>query len=293
MRYYRLPIYIIALIACLYGVVSWGLVSLVSKPSADNVESPIYTERPVPIASQVSHEIPTREEILECHYELPRILAGRNQQIIQHLGYTVSYNLDWLIPNWVAYELTDVEIYGECPREKKFSPDPQVKGSPVIHQDYSNSGYDRGHMAPAADMKWSAQAMRESFYTTNICPQNRNNNAGDWKDLEELGRDLARHYKSIYICCGPIVTDASNTIGVRHIVVPQFFYKVFLRCKSDGSWTSIGFVMPNAPGKRPLMSYMLSVDEVEQLSGIDFFYNLPDSIEDIIEADYSISDWTI
>ena len=226
-------------------------------------------------------------------YELPQMTVNRSQQIIEHTGYTVSYNLDWLIPNWVAYELTCQETYGDYPREKKFSPDPQVSGIPVMHQDYSNSGYDRGHMAPAGDMKWSEQAMQESFYTTNICPQNHNNNAGDWKDLEEYARSLASTYGAIYICCGPIVTDATNTIGSRHIVVPQAFYKVFLRQKKDGSWTSIGFVMPNAAGNRPLMTYMQSVDDVENLTGIDFFYNLPDDIEDKVEADYTISDWSV
>lgn len=229
----------------------------------------------------------------DIHYELPQMIINRPQQIIGHTGYTVSYNSDWLIPNWVAYELTCQEIDGDSPREKNFSPDPQVNGTPVVHQDYSNSGYDRGHMAPAGDMKWSKQAMQESFYTTNICPQNHNNNAGDWKDLEEFARSLASTYGAIYICCGPIVTDVTNTISSRNIVVPQAFYKVFLRKKQNGSWTSIGFIMPNAPGNRPLMTYMHSVDEVEQLTGIDFFYNLPDSIEDIIEADFEISDWII
>lgn len=229
----------------------------------------------------------------DVRYELPRILGNRSQQIIEHTGYTVSYNHDWLIPNWVAYELTHNETNGEYPREKKFSPDPQVKGTPVVHQDYSNSGYDRGHMAPAGDMKWSAQAMRESFYTTNICPQNRNNNAGDWKDLEELARDLAYKYGALYICCGPVVTDVSKTIGTRKIVVPQAFYKVFLRQKSDGSWTTIGFVMPNEAGSRPLMTYMQTVDEVEEVSGIDFFCNLPDTIENKIESEFDITDWTI
>lgn len=255
-------------------------------------------KRPIsPIATPAKSVTSTKPiapaKTVALQYELPQLTCNRSQQVIEHTGYTVSYNLDWLIPNWVAYELTRQETYGDIPREKKFAPDPQVKGSPVVHKDYSNSGYDRGHMAPAGDMKWSAQAMRESFYTTNICPQNRNNNAGDWKDLEELARSLASTYGAIYICCGPIVTDATNTIGARHIVVPQAFYKVFLRQKKDGSWTSIGFVMPNAAGNHPLMTYMHSVGEIENLTGIDFFFNLPDSIEDLIEADYTISDWTI
>lgn len=287
--YYRLPVFITSLVVCLIGAISFVFSSLFVKPTSINTTSTTNNEKQVLAAPQESD---VAAEAIP--YELAQILDSRSQQIIEHLAYTVSYNLDWLIPNWVAYELTDHEVSGNQERSNHFAPDPLVHGDPVVTKDYSNSGYDRGHMAPAADMKWSEQAMRESFYMTNICPQNHNNNAGDWKDLEELGRDLAQRYKSIYICCGPIVTDASTTIGTNHkIVVPQSFYKVFLRRKSDGSWTSIGFVMPNAAGNRPLMTYMHSVDEVEQLTGIDFFYNLSDSIEGIIEADYIISDWIV
>ncbi len=233
------------------------------------------------------------EDSISVSLELP-FLCSSSQQIITHFAYTVGYNLDRHIPNWVAYELTAKETIGEETRTNKFMPDPLVQGNPVVTQDYSNSGYDRGHMAPAADMKWSEQAMRESFYMTNICPQNHSNNAGDWKDLEEMARDLASTYGSIYICCGPIVTDTSKTIGITHkIVVPQFFYKVFLRCKADDSWTSIGFVMPNEAGNRPLMTYIQTVDEVEQLTGIDFFYNLPDDIEDDVESNFNILDWVL
>ena len=183
---------------------------------------------------------------------------------------------------------------GNFSRTDKFLPDPLVEGDPVVTQDYSGSGYDRGHMAPAADMKWSEQAMKESFYMTNMCPQNHNNNAGDWKDLEELVRDIARKYGNTYICVGPIVSDASVTIGkTRKIVVPQAFYKVLLRQKSDGTWTSIGFVMPNEAGNRPMMSYMVSVNDVESMTGIDFFPNLPDTVEETVESNFEVSDWTI
>ena len=168
-----------------------------------------------------------------------------------------------------------------------------MNGDPVVTGDYANSGYDRGHMAPAADMKWSEQAMRESFYMTNMCPQLHSLNAGDWKDLEELARDWAQLYGNIYIACGPIVEADYPTIGKNHLIaVPSAFYKVFLRQTRQG-WTSIGFIMPNQAGNRPLMTYMLSVDEVEAQTGIDFFYNLPDSLEAQIESTYSVSDWTL
>ena len=288
--YYRLPVTIVSVVVCLIGAVSYIISSVNAHPTrskaAPNEHVAVAETPESPRSNTIDAETP--------RYELPQLSVERRQQVIEHLAYTVSYNQDWHLPNWVAYELTNHETYGESSRTNKFLPDPLVDGDPVITKDYSNSGYDRGHMAPAGDMKWSEQAMKESFYMTNMCPQNHNNNAGDWKDLEELVRDIASTYGNVYICCGPIVTDITNTIGsVRKIVVPQSFYKVLLRQKKDGSWTSIGFVMPNAAGNCPLMTYMHSVNEIENLTGIDFFYNLPDSIEDLIETDYTISDWTI
>ena len=161
-----------------------------------------------------------------------------SDKLIEHLGYTVSYNSDWNLPNWVAYELTAEEVSGNEERCDNFSADPEITSNAVVSSDYTRSGYDRGHMAPAADMKWSKQAMEESFYMTNICPQIHNINAGDWKDLENLARDLAVNYGSIYICCGPIVTENDTfTIGnERKIRVPSEFFKAFLRRKTDGSW---------------------------------------------------------
>lgn len=249
---------------------------------ADSVLQPIEEEQPMFSDEKI------------YNLEIPRLMAAQPEQYIEHFAYTVSYNPVYHLPNWVAYCLEGNEVDGNFSRTDKFLPDPLVEGDPVVTQDYSGSGYDRGHMAPAADMKWSEQAMKESFYMTNMCPQNHNNNAGDWKDLEELVRDIARKYGNTYICVGPIVSDASVTIGkTRKIVVPQAFYKVLLRQKSDGTWTSIGFVMPNEAGNRPMMSYMVSVNDVESMTGIDFFPNLPDTVEETVESNFEVSDWTI
>lgn len=260
------------------------------------------TENAQPQAtSQVAANLSVEEAVVVQQSEMqiynlerPQLVAPLPEQIIEHLAYTVSYNKERHLPNWVAYCLEPHETEGELARTDKFLPDPLVEGDPVVTKDYTKSGYDRGHMAPAADMRWSEQAMTESFYMTNMCPQNHNNNAGDWKDLEELVRDLSVKYGNIYICCGPIVTDETMTIGsVRKIVVPQAFFKVLLRQKTDGTWTSIGFVMPNAAGNKPLMTYMLPVDSIENRTNIDFFPSLPDSIENIVEADYVVADWTL
>ena len=247
----------------------------------------------VPI-NEVTSKKDADEKFSKENLEIPHLLNGQEEQYIEHTAYTVSYNPERKIPNWVAYCLTKNELAETYSRTNKFLPDPMVKHGAVTTKDYSGSGYDRRHMAPAGDMRWSEQAMRESFYMTNICPQNHNNNAGDWKDLEELVRDLARRYDSIYICCGPIVEDETRTIGtVRKIVVPQAFFKVLLRMKTNGKWTAIGFVMPNKAGNRPLMTYMMTIDEVEAMTGIDFFHALPDTIENETEADYTVADWTI
>lgn len=243
---------------------------------------------------EIKAEYNNEETLTISNIEIPKISNIYNEQIIEHLAYTVSYNHDWNLPNWVAYTLTSAETTGEYGRKNTFYPDPNIKHNPVVTQDYSHSGYDRGHMAPAADMKWSEQAMLESFYTTNICPQNPNLNRGDWNDLEEMARDWANKYDSIHIACGPIFGDCFDAIGTeRKIVVPQFFFKVFLRQKPNGEWTSIGFVMPNTETSRPIMTYMMTIDEIEQMAEIDFFYQLPDEIEEKVESDYNISDWTV
>ena len=225
--------------------------------------------------------------------EIPIITDNRSDRVITHKGYTVSYNYDWKIPNWVAYELTDEEVEGEVPRYDRFKPDPMVPENATAYtEDYKYSGYDRGHMAPAADMKWDEQVMRESFYLSNICPQNPNLNGGVWKDLEEQVRDLASQKGRIFVVCGPIVNDANETIGANKVVVPQAFYKVLLQEDEEGLH-AIGFIYENKSGRRPMSTYARTVDEVEEMTNINFFPSLPDNIERKIESDIDFSRWTI
>lgn len=225
--------------------------------------------------------------------EIPIITEERSDRVITHKGYTVSYNYDWKIPNWVAYELTDLEVQGEVPRYDRFKPDPMVpQGATATTNDYKHSGYDRGHMAPAADMKWDEHVMKESFYLSNICPQNPNLNGGVWKDLEEQVRDLASQKGKIFVACGPIVNDMSNTIGENKVVVPQAFYKVLLQ-EENGEIHTIGFVYENVSGRKPMSTYAMTVDEVENLTNIDFFPSLPNKIENKVEAEVDFSKWTI
>ncbi|MBE6343122.1 MAG: DNA/RNA non-specific endonuclease [Lentimicrobiaceae bacterium] len=234
------------------------------------------------------------QEIDLNNIEIPTITDERSDRIITHKGFTLSYNYDWKIPNWVAYELTDIEVMGEVPRYDKFKPDPMVpQNVSATTNDYKHSGYDRGHLAPAADMKWDEQAMRESFYLSNICPQNPNLNGGVWKDLEEQVRDLASQKGSIFVACGPIVTDASTTIGENKVVVPQAFFKVLLQEEEDGKIHTIGFVYENISGRKPMSTYAMTIDEVEEITGIDFFPSLPNKIEKKTESEVDFTKWTL
>lgn len=227
---------------------------------------------------------------------LAHVQKGQREQVIEHVGYTVSWNADWNIPNWVSYELTASETDGEENRKGSFEPDPMVNGDRIVHKDYKNDlGYDRGHMAPAADMKWSEQAMEESFYTSNICPQNHNLNCGDWKKLEEQVRLYATDYDGVWVVTGPIVKSTDNTLGTeRKVVIPEAFYKVIL-ARFEGEYHGIGFIMKNCPkeGKWGLDHYVVTIDEVEKASGIDFFYQLDDSFEKEVEKKVDLYFWSL
>lgn len=223
--------------------------------------------------------------------ETARVMDDRPSQIIVHKGHTVSYNEETRLPNWVAYELTCTEADGTYKRNGRFFQDPDADGPQADNEDYRNTGWDKGHIAPAGDMKWDEQAMLECCYFTNICPQNHNLNGGDWRSLEEKCRDYARHYGSVYIAAGPIVGDNKNgTIGYNQVVVPDAFYKVLLVC-IDGQYEGIGFYFKNVAGHQPLPTYAKTIDEIEALTGIDFFFMLPDDVEDALECTFDEAFW--
>ena len=215
--------------------------------------------------------------------EIPVISNGKQGQILQRTGYTLSYDSKNKTPQWVAWELTKEETRGKEERSTEFLPDPDVIGSQVVTYDYSHSGYDRGHMAPAGDMKWNKQAMQESFYMSNICPQDHNLNTEDWNDLEMKAREWARRYGKVYIVCGPIYNGTRNEyIGEHRVKVPDAFFKVIL-INNDNKQYALGFLFENEAGERPLEEYLTSVDDIEKLTGMDFFSLLPDEIEERLE----------
>ena len=218
--------------------------------------------------------------------EIPSMPKGEQGQVIQRTGYTLAYDKKTKTPQWVAWELTKEETKGNHERTDKFLPDPNVEGAKVVTTDYTGSGYDRGHMAPAGDMKWSKKAMEESFYMSNICPQIHHLNTGDWNELEANTRKWARRYGSVYVTCGPIYNGRRRTqyIGKNRVKVPDAFFKVIL-IQSPKKTCALGFFFENEAGQRPLNEYLVSVDYLEQTTGIDFFPALPDELENVLEAE--------
>lgn len=216
---------------------------------------------------------------------------GTPEQILKRTGYVASYNKTTLLPNWVAWHLTAERTEGSAKRSGvDFAEDTEVPEPRATDWDYYNSGYDRGHMCPAADNKWSKKAMEESFLFTNMCPQNGNLNRGDWNEMEMACRKWAKKYGDLYIVCGPILYKGKHkTIVKNKVVVPEAFFKVVLRTGDNPQ--AIGFIYKNTSGNRPKDSYVNTVDEVERITGIDFFPSLPDNVEKNVEATADIANW--
>lgn len=253
----------------------------------DEPKMPVTPETPV-IPEEPTPEI----TINPSHYEglenvgMPN---GMTSQIKEYTGFTLSYNKDNRTPNYVAWELLGTEVSTEWPRNDNFWQDNDINGC-TKHSDYTGSGYDRGHMCPAADQKWSEQAMIDCFVMANMCPQLHDLNAGAWEKLEEKERIWAKRDSAILIVAGPIYTDGDTYIEKSKVKVPDAFFKVLIAPYLDQP-RGIAFVYPHMKCPGNMQEYATTIDEVEKITGFDFFSALPDEIENKIESEYSFTDW--
>lgn len=229
--------------------------------------------------------------------ELPAI--GDNERIISYsdgdkIAYTLSYDCDNRIPRWVAYDLTGDELRGPAKRNgKSFRPDGNAGVPQADNQDYRNSGWTRGHIAPAGDFRWSDKAMDATFYFTNCCPQTEYFNGVSWEGLESRVRDWAEEFGCIYVVSGPIIGDYENgVLGINRITIPDAFFKALL-VRSGSSYEAIGFVMHNISDVQPYTSCYVDVNGLEEITGIDFFPMLDDSVEEEIEMNVDLRFWGI
>lgn len=218
-------------------------------------------------------------------------LPVNDGDLIVHTGYTLKYSEEHEQPYWVAYVLTPQETVTKAvSRKDNFRADPSVPTGSAELSDYRSSGYDRGHLAPFADLSWSEESASDSFYLSNMSPQAGSFNRGRWADLESVVRTFSLS-GPVCIVTGPVLTDGPyETIGKNRVSVPKYFYKAILFYDGPES-RAIAFLMPNEACKDSLQSYAVSVDYIEDITELDFFSLLPDDLEDRVEASFDVSFW--
>ncbi len=201
--------------------------------------------------------------------------------VIKHDSYALSYVEDYELSEWVAHQLTVNNIKGGAKRRRRFKYDPLIKTKSASHNDLTNSGFDRGHLLPAADRKSNQKDMNETFYMSNVAPQDRCLNQKGWRKLEEEIRAQLPNYDSLYIVTGTVVSKPEEILGDNEVVVPQYFYKVIL---DYSSFCSSTYLVPNSCLEEIDKSYQISIDSLEKVTGIDFFGKLPESFQTNFES---------
>ena len=222
----------------------------------------------------------------EINY-LPTSTTG---QIINHNFYSLSYSEKHEQAEWVAYTLKNEHISSANFKRPYFEKDPKVLSQSAHYKNYSKSGFDKGHLCPAGDRKFSKFAHDETFLTSNISPQEHNFNAGVWNRLEQKIRYWATKYKSLYVVTGGILENSSKTIGSEKVTVPNYFYKIILDFH-EPEIKAIAFLIPHNESKKALYKFVTSIDEIEAITGIDFFPEIEDSLENKLEKSASYSNW--
>ncbi|PVW17220.1 DNA/RNA non-specific endonuclease [Marixanthomonas spongiae] len=210
--------------------------------------------------------------------------------VVIHKYYTLSYAEPYEQAEWVAYELRKDQIVNNDFKRPYFVVDREVKTGSADWRNYKNSGYDRGHLIPAADREFSENAYHETFLTSNISPQNHEFNAGIWNRLEQKTRYWAKKYDGVYVVTGGVLREGLETIGGERVSVPESFFKIIVDI-SEGKHKAIAFLIPNKATSESYYNFAISIDELEQQAGIDFFPKLPDSIEHKMEATFNLKDW--
>lgn len=195
--------------------------------------------------------------------------------VVKRLAYTLQYNEDHEQADWVAYVLTAEEVQGNITKKWNFREDPLVKTGSAKNSDYVHSEYSRGHLAPAADMKWSIDARYDSYYYSNANPQKQDFNNGIWKKLETQVRAWAIENKEILVVTGPVLRDGLPTLkNEGRVSIPEYFYKVIVDLR-EPDLKGVGYVMAHIDSDQPLEAFAVTIDSVEVLTGIDFFPGYP------------------
>ena len=217
--------------------------------------------------------------------------TSTSNQIVVHDNYTLSYREEYEQAEWVAYELKKGRFASHDFERPYFIEDPKVKTGSADWRNYRKSGYDKGHLCPAGDMKFSKAAFDETFFTSNISPQDHDFNSGIWNNLEQKVRYWANKYEGLYVITGGVLEDGLQSIGTEDVAIPEYFYKVLVS-NVNGRYKMIGFLLPNEDSEKPLYEFVVSVDEIEKKTGINFFPKLEDTMENQLEKSSSYKEWS-
>ena len=238
--------------------------------------------------NKTSHLVPLSEGARDSLMTVA-VSPGMSDTLVRYDAFAVHFNSNRGIANCAAYEFILNELNGTAERAGDFMQDAGVKGCPSP-ADYSGSGFDRGHLVPAADLKWSEDAMLQSFLLTNVCPMHKALNEGGWAKLEEKVREWAARDSALLVFTGPVVSDADSTLANGHEVVPSAYYKIIMApCVSPRR--AIAFIYPNGHSGGRLSQYAVSIDEVERRTGLDFFPLLPADEQQRLESPVHLEAW--
>jgi len=210
--------------------------------------------------------------------------------IVQHNYYTLSYNEAYEQAEWVVYELNKNQIVSTKFKRPYFEEDPKVRTKSAHYRNYKNSGYNKGHLCPAGDRKFSKEAFDETFLMSNVSPQVYEFNGGVWNRLEQKTRYWATKYEQLYVVTGGVLTDNLKTIGSEQVAVPNYFYKIILDYH-EPEIKVIAFLIPHKDSDKALYKFVTTIDKIEEITGIDFFPEIEDSLENKLEKSSSYSNW--
>ena len=241
-----------------------------------------------PTSSKDGNE-PSKIQVNESTFNyLP---TSTTNHIISHDYYTLSYNEKYEQAEWVAYELKKEHLTKTNRKRPYFIQDRKVTSKSAHYKNFKNTGYSKGHLCPAGDRKFSEAAFNETFLTSNISPQNLKFNAGIWNRLEQKTRYWASKERKLYVVTGGILNENLPTIGTEKVAVPKFFYKILFD-NTEPDIKVIAFLIPHQESKKPLYEFVVSIDRIEQLTGLDFFPALPDTIENNLEKNSNYKNWS-
>ena len=216
---------------------------------------------------------------------IPQVSLGYT---IQHSYYSLSYSSTHRQAEYAYYYLSPESIQGGQARTDDFRVDPKVKANPVKSTDYQGSGYDRGHLCPAADMALNLTAMSETFFMSNMSPMTPSFNRGIWSKLEDWVRDAALQEGGLFVVTGPVLSKSCGSIN-SSITIPCSYYKIVF--KGGASPKMLGFLLSNAGASGSVQQFVITIDALEQQTGIDFFPQLEDALEQSLESKVSLSGW--